>query len=96
MPRSTSQSLAVPDFFRVFFPVLRTVCLNFCGLLLQNTSTRLIAKAKLTGNVILSKVVCFSIMYGNAFVKMCVFHIVPVVPGVLQQYFSCLVCLRLD
>lgn len=69
--------------------------MNFHALLLQN-STRLLAKAKLTGNVFLLKVVCSHTMYDNAFVKMCVSGVLPVVPSVLWQYCSCSVCLRME
>lgn len=35
-------------------------------------------------------------MYDNAFVKMCVSGVLPVVPSVLWQYCSCSVCLRME
>lgn len=74
--------------------VLRTVCLNFCALLIQNSSTRRLAKAKLTGNVILLKVVCSYTIYDNAFVKMCVWCST-CCACVLWHYCSCSVCLRM-
>lgn len=58
--------------------------MNFCALLLQNSSSRLLLKAKHAGNVILLKVVCLLYTtYYNAFVKMFVFGVVPIVPSVL-------------
>lgn len=66
---TTSQSLADPEI--ICFAVLRAICLNFCTLLMQKHSTRFLAEAKLTGNVILLKVVCSYTMYDNTFVKMC-------------------------
>jgi len=52
-------------------------------------------KAKLTGNVILLKVVCSYKAYENAFVKS-VFGAVPAVPLVLWQYYSYLLCLKME
>lgn len=81
--------------FLFFFAVLRTVCLNFCILLFQDSGTGLLAKAKLTGNVIVSKVVCSYTAYDNAFLKMCLFGIGPVVPGILWQCYPHSVYLRM-
>lgn len=78
-----------------FFAVLRTVCLNFCILLFQDNGIGLIAKSKLTGNVILSKVVCSYTAYDNAFLKMCLFGVGLVVPDIFWQCYSCSVYLRM-
>lgn len=78
----------------IFF-FLETVCLNFCILLFQDDGTELLAKAELTGNVILSKVVCSYTAYDNAFLKMNLFDIRPVLPGVLWQCYSLSVYLRI-
>lgn len=68
--------------------------MNFCILLFQDDGTELLAKAELTGNVILSKVVCSYTVYDNAF-KMNLFGIRPVVPGVIWQCYSLSVYLRI-
>lgn len=61
----------------------------------QDSGTGLLAKAKLTGNVIVSKVVCSYTAYDNAFLKLCLFGIGPVVPDTLWQCYSCSVYLRM-
>lgn len=68
-----------------FLAVLGTVYLNFCILLFQDNGAGLLAKAELTGNVILSKVVCSYTAYDNASLKMYLFGIRSVVPGILWQ-----------